>query len=197
MAVEIEAKLKVASHEPIRQRLGAAGAERVGCVLETNTIFDSPDRTFLATDQGLRVRRIEVIDGPDRSATLTYKGPRTPDELKTRREVELSVSDAGAAVELLVALGFVTVLAFEKRRETWLAGGCHVELDELPRLGSYVEVEGPDSQAVRDVLTRLGLDGLPIVKESYIGLLIGHCRERGIAADRIVFAHDEAGNKAS
>ena len=187
MATETEAKLKVDSHADVRSRLQEARAERIGCVLETNLIFDDPDGTLFAGDRGLRVRSAEAIDGPDQPATLTYKGPRRPADLKTRQEVELTVSDAHAARELLIALGFVAALTYQKRRETWALGDCHVELDTVPHLGEYVEVEGPDESAVRGGLRALGLADAPLVEESYIALLVGHCRTHNLPVDRIEF----------
>lgn len=114
MPTEIEAKLKVESHNEIRSRL-AAGATPAGAVLETNIIFDNAARSFLAEDRGLRVRSFDVIEGPDRPPELTYKGPRQAGSLKTREEIELTVSDADAARSLLTELGFVQALTFEKR----------------------------------------------------------------------------------
>jgi len=188
MPVETEAKLRVSSHEPLRARLLALGARRVGSVLETNHIFDSPTRSLLANDQGLRVRRIETIDGAGEPATLTYKGPRDAGLLKRRREIELVISDAEAARAMLAALGFQEVLTFQKRRERWRLEACRIELDELPHLGCFIEVEGPDVQNVQDVLERLGLGNETIVPQSYIAMLIDFCHTHGLPADRIDFS---------
>ncbi len=190
MAVELEAKLAVDSHDEVRVRLPAVGADRMGFVLETNAIFDSASRSLLANDEGLRVRGLDVIDGPARPATLTYKGPKRPGPLKQREEIEVSISDAQAARSLLVALGFVEALTFQKRRETWALDECHIELDELPHLGHFVEVEGPDGDAVHGVLERLGLSDRPIIKTSYIALLIDHCRRHDLPTERIEFPSD-------
>ena len=56
MPLEIEIKLKVESHEEMRARLAALGAEHVGMVRETNMFFDRPDRGLRKADSGLRVR---------------------------------------------------------------------------------------------------------------------------------------------
>ena len=187
MAVEIEAKIKVDTHEDLRARLHAVGGERRGRVLETNWIFDDAQRSLLATGRGLRVRDHRTLDGPDRPPTLTYKGTVRSGSLKTRDEVELTVSDAADARSLLAALSFTVALSFEKRRESWGLGRCHVELDEVPHLGCYVEVEGPDDQAVREALDRLGLADRPVIAESYIALLVEHARQHGLPTDRIAF----------
>jgi adenylate cyclase, class 2 len=185
MPLEIEAKIKVDAHEPIRQRLSETGAKRLGCVLETNTFLDDADRSLFAGGKGLRLRQLDVISGPRRTSTLTFKGPKQQGPLKIREEIELPIPDADSALALFGALGFTSVLCFQKRRETWTLGGCHVELDELPHLGCYIEVEGPGEDAIHDVLQRLGLADRPVITDSYIALLVDHCQKHGVATDRI------------
>jgi len=158
MGIETEAKLKVSSHDAIRTLLDRLGAEPLGSVLETNHIFDNP-----------------------------YKGPKRRTELKQREEIEVTVGDADAAQALLRALGFVEVLVFQKRRESWRLGDCHVELDELPHLGLYIEVEGPGPDQVRSVMRQLGLADEPVILSSYIALLVDYCRAQDLPAERIVF----------
>ena len=49
-----------------------------------------------------------------------------------------------------------------------------VELDELPVIGRFVEVEGPDEAAITAVVRRLGLTGPPIT-DHYIALVSARC----------------------
>ena len=193
MPVEIEAKMSVPDLEAMRARLREAGAERAGRALETNTFFDTEDRSLLASDQGLRLRRNLDRDTAAEEHVITYKGPRQHGQLKSREEVELSVENSDAAVLLLERLGFARMLSFEKRRESWRLGGCKVELDELPYLGSFVEVEGPGEQPVLAVREQLGLADRPIVKSSYVALLMGYLQERGRSRKIVTFADAKAG----
>ncbi|HLL89626.1 MAG TPA: class IV adenylate cyclase, partial [Tepidisphaeraceae bacterium] len=176
MPVEIEAKMKVEDLSAVRERLKAAGAEPAGSAVETNTFFDTEDRALLAGDRGLRTREARRADGTVK-ATMTYKGPRNHGKLKNRDEFEVMIGDATAAGAMLNALGYVTVLSFQKRRETWRLQGCLVELDELPHLGRFVEVEGPREDVVMAVRDQLGLGERPIVKASYIAMLVQHLQE--------------------
>lgn len=187
MSVELEAKIKVDSHEPIRSALAAAGGQRVGRVLETNHIFDNADRTLLAGGCGLRVRESRAETGDGTSATMTYKGVKLPGPLKQREEIEIAINDAEAGRNLLERLGFVEVLCFQKRRESWRLGECLIELDEVPHLGLYVEIEGPDEPAVRRAQEALGLAGRQTIRRSYVSLLVEHCRQAGLPADSIRF----------
>ena len=192
MAIEIEAKMTVPDLEPVRARLREAGAEHAGMIQETNTFFDTEDRSLLAADEGLRLRRNVSVASGAQEHVITYKGPRQHGALKTRDEVEVTVGNSEDAVMLLERLGFVRMLAFEKRRDSWRLGGCKVELDELPYLGSYVEVEGPSEDVVLRVRERLGLADRPIVKSSYVALLMGYLQERGQTRKIVTFAEAKA-----
>jgi adenylate cyclase class 2 len=179
MPVEIEAKIKVDDHESTIEKLKAAGAKYVGEVLETNVIFDTEDRSLLASDKGLRVRVAKDVKSSTEVCTVTYKGPRKHSALKSREETEMKVESFTAAISLLEQLRFIRVLSFEKRRHSWELGGCKVELDELPHLGSFVEIEGSSEKAIQKVQETLGLARQPIVKTAYVGLMMTYLQDRG------------------
>src|SRR5438874_2236790 len=128
MSVEIEAKMKVPALAVVRARLEQCEAKPQGTVLETNTFFDTDDRRLLAKDQGLRLRHIRDLQSHDEGSTITFKGPRMHGTLKSREERELAVGNPKDAMALLESLGFSRVLTFQKRRESWLLSGCHVDL---------------------------------------------------------------------
>jgi len=178
MPTEIEAKFQVTDPEPLRQALRRLGAELRRRVLETNRIFDTADRRLLGADCGLRIRTQRRLDrapnGQPPAATLTYKGPRQAGDLKSREELEVCVSDAGALADILARLGFQPVIVYEKRRETWHVGTCEVSLDELPRLGWWLEVEGPDAAAVESVVQQLGLADTPPTRQTYVEMAAAH-----------------------
>jgi len=187
MAVEIEAKMKVDDLSVVRERLKAAGASPLGEVLEKNLFFDTDDRSLLAADQGLRIRAsIDAVG--HRENLVTFKGPRQHGPLKRREETEVTVGDFAAAALLLERLGFMRILSFEKRRQSWSFGGCRVELDELPYLGPYVEIEGPKEDTVMRVRETLLLTDRPMVRASYIAMLMTYLQEHGDASREVVFA---------
>ena len=188
MPVEIEAKMKVDRHEVVRDRLKALGATDAGQVLETNVFFDTEDRSLLAGDRGLRLRTAKSLpDGPTVN-TITYKGPRLAGPLKSRSEMELKVADPDDAIALFEALGYMRVLSFQKRRETWELEGCKVELDELPHLGLYVEVEGDSEANVMNIRERLQLGSRPLVKASYIALMVTYLQDHHLKERVVKFA---------
>jgi adenylate cyclase class 2 len=187
MALEIEAKMKVSDHSAIREKLKATGAKPAGAVLEVNTFFDTEDRSLLAADEGLRLRQQRDIAGGVNTYIITFKGPRTHGQLKSREEVEVTVGSDKDAVALLGCLGFSRVMSFQKKRESWKLGGCSIELDEVPYLGTYIEIEGPSEDAVLKVRELLQLSDIPIVRASYIALLTTYLQEKGIVQKEIKF----------
>ena len=189
MAIEIELKLRVESHEPVRDRLKSLGATFRKKVVETNRIFDRADGELRRRGCGLRLRTIVSADGSALPAKLTFKGPRQPGDLKSREEIETVVDDPQAAIELLVCLGFQTTLCYEKRRESWGCRGCIVELDEPAGLGLFIEIEGPDAGAIRAVQSDLRLEDLEPLTVSYVGMLVAYCEAQGIRG-RIVRFND-------
>jgi adenylate cyclase class 2 len=175
MAQEIEAKYRIADPTALRGRLVARGARPAARVLEASRLFDTADQRLRQADCGLRVRTCRALDQtPDAAATLTYKGPRAAGPPKIREEIETAVSDPFAIVVTLQRLGFQEVLVYEKRRERWQLGACEVCLDELPRLGWFVEIEGPNAASVASAARALDLEAEPALRETYVELAAGH-----------------------
>src|SRR5438105_877599 len=189
MPVEIEIKLKVDHLAPIRDRLRQLGAKRVGEVMETNIFFDTPDRALLASDCGLRLRRARDLErGGDDRLVLTYKGPRGEGEVKRREEIEVAVDRMEPTVKLLEHLGYAPMLTFEKRRESWMIDRCKVELDLLPHLGSFVEIECPTEADVLRIRSKLGLAGVPPITSTYADLVAHFLSDRGKDEDSLPFS---------
>ncbi|MEM7807656.1 MAG: class IV adenylate cyclase [Planctomycetota bacterium] len=165
MPLELEAKVRVDDHEPVRTRLVDAGATRVKRVHEVNTYLRLDDPY-----SGLRVRH-ETDEAGKARVRVTYKGPRQPGKFKQREEIEYDASEADAAIALFGKLGREPSLVFEKDRETFTLDGCEVVLDHIEQLGHFVEVEGPDEATVIRVLQTLNLDRHESLTEGYASML--------------------------
>ncbi len=174
MHVEIEAKLKVDSLHEVERRLAECGASFLREVVQTDWYFDTADRELTRADKCLRLR-IEKTALRER-LILAYKGPKEKDDFKKRQEAELEVKDAATTESLLGGLGYQKALAFNKRRRLWSLRGCEVALDELPLIGAFVEIEGPDSGTIGQVQSMIGLSDVPHTADSYACLI-----ERGLS----------------
>lgn len=179
MPNEIEVKMRPSDLEAVRCELERLGAEPRGMVLETNTYYDDAAENLRGGDRGLRIRVARPIDpqthrplpGRDAETIVTWKGPRQRSAMKVREEIEFTADDAEAVDALFARLELRPVMRFQKRRQSWRLERCRVEFDELPEIGRYVEVEGPDEASVETVRARLGLADTPIEHRPYLALL--------------------------
>ena len=169
MCTEIEAKLKVDSLSEVEHKLGDLGARFLGEQLQTDYFFDDVNATLINTDKCLRLRK-QMVEKSE-SCFLTYKGAKEKSILKKRQEIESEINNADSIHKLLLALGYEQVLIVEKKRRLWLLCNCEVALDQLPLLGDFVEIEGPDEENISDVQNSLGLADLPHISKSYVSLL--------------------------
>ena len=177
MAVEIEAKMKLDNRAQLISRLQEIGSKPIAQIEELNTYFDTPNGDLKAADEGLRIRTEKFSDGQVKTI-LTHKGPRAHGRLKSRTENEAEVTNAAHTTDLLKALGYTPVLTFEKKRERWEVDGCRVEIDQLPHLGDYIEIEGPNDDVVMSVRKKLNLGDQPLLKASYIAMLSTYLQEK-------------------
>ena len=178
MPTEIELKVIVPDHAEATAALEGAGAELVGSAVQTDRFFDTPDKALRGSDRGLRLRKVEHLGGggadADARAVVTFKGPReAASGIKIREEHQTQVDDDGPLVRIFEACGLRPMLTIQKRRTTWRLDECLVELDELPAIGCFVEIEGPDEAAVETVRAKLGLEGRGIT-DSYAAMLDTH-----------------------
>jgi adenylate cyclase class 2 len=177
MHTEIEAKLKVDSLQEVERKLGEAGAEFFEEQLQIDTYFDNGEAALENSDRALRLRQHRT--GQKGKTFLTYKGPKQKDDFKKRQEIEIEVGNGDSIEELFSALGYAKALVFEKRRQVWKFDDCVVCLDELPLLGSFVEIEGPDGERIADVQKKLGMSDLTHIVESYACLMQQKLRQLG------------------
>lgn len=186
MATEIEAKMKVDDLDAVRGTLRGLGARRVGTRFEINQFFDTPDHALKAKDQGLRLRSM-THEGAHASHVITFKGPAAASQVKSREEIEFSIGSFDDAADLVARLGYGPTLGFEKRRESWELDDCLVELDELPHLGTFVEVEGETEASVLAVRKRLKLDSVPLISKGYIRMIDELVKARPDLGPRVRF----------
>ena len=182
MMYEVENKFPVDEFGDVVRRLDELGLRRDQDP-ETHQVdfyFAHPSRDFRQTDEALRIRSVGAVN------LVTYKGPKLDRRTKTRRELELPLAEAAQWAarycELLAALGFKPVAEVRKRRLggqlTWQRWPVQVALDEVDRLGRFIELEIQAEQhaleaAQRSLLLlaeRLGL--ARVERRSYLEMVL-------------------------
>ena len=175
MMTEIEAKFKIHNPAEVREKLLSCQAEHVQTVLQEDTYLDTDERQLYRNDTGLRLRTVKKINpkGPDdkQIITLTYKGPRREGDLKIREEQEVIVNSADTTLAILARLGYHPTISFQKRRESFKLKNAQIELDELPQMGFFLEIEADDEQIVQSVRELLGLANSPTITKTYAELV--------------------------
>ena len=149
--LEQEVKFHIPDLPGLQEKLEGLGAElEQPRTYERNLRFDTSEGDLSATYQVLRLRY-------DTRSRLTYKGPSVLDrEVNARQELEVEVSDFETAREILESLGYEVVVIYEKHRSAYMLGNVEVSLDEMP-FGTFIEIEGPDTDSIRGTAEKLGL----------------------------------------
>ncbi len=156
-ATETEVKLRVRNRDNVLNRIGGCGFRLVQQrELESNTLYDTPDRALLAKGMLLRLRVV------GNRGIITWKGRAIPGPYKARPETETAVESTGAMAAILSQLGYEPVFRYEKYRTEFKdreAIGVIV-FDETP-IGDFLELEGPgdwiDAAAAKAWLLARGL----------------------------------------
>ncbi|MFI5282412.1 MAG: class IV adenylate cyclase [Candidatus Dormibacterales bacterium] len=161
--LESELKFRVqgpAAHARLRAMLRKRGARLTGHYREENIRLTGPGKSTRRTSLRLR-----VLDGGPRGM-LTAKGPATfASGVKIREETETAVSDAHAALDLFLQLGFRVAWTYPKQRSLWILDSVSITLDVLD-FGWFVELEGPLDR-LPEMARSLGFDVASAVRESY------------------------------
>ena len=153
MHSEIEAKFLNVYFEDVRVRL-----KKIGAICEQpmrtmrRVLFDYPDERFQKNGQ---MQRLRVRDEVDKVA-LNFKSKKS--ETNYPDELEVVVDSFDNTIKLLEAIGLKQYSFQQSKRETWKYKDVEVVLDEWPWLDTYIEIEGPSEEAIKQAATDLGFD---------------------------------------
>jgi adenylate cyclase, class 2 len=183
---ETEIKFFIGEISPFEKRLTGMGASLASTrTHELNYRFDTEELALAREYQVLRLRQ-------DSKVHLTFKGGTDPaSEVSSRREIEFEVSDFDSAQQLLLALGYHITFTYEKYRTTYHADNCEIVLDELP-YGNFLEIEGKDIAAIKQMATRLQLNWDERIKLSYLAIFQKAKEKFGLQAANLLFAEVDA-----
>ncbi|WP_440769112.1 class IV adenylate cyclase [Natronorubrum sp. DTA28] len=177
---EVEVKVP-ADLDAVRDQLEANDGTRERAIVQKDTYYDAPHRSFVETDEALRIRRESNPEAGTDETRITYKGPLLDEESKSREEHETTVGDGETMDAVLTNLGFEPAATVRKERERFALDGYTITLDSVDDVGEYVEVETDveteaDLESARDgaydILERLDLDPDEQLRTSYLGLLL-------------------------
>ena len=184
--LEREIKLRFDSAEAARAAVLAAGATPLRARrLQEDCLLDTADDLLRRRRSVLRVR---MESG---RSFLTFKGPVRSTIVKLRQELETIIGDGPLLVLILEELGFRVWFRYQKYREEFARDDVIVAVDETP-VGVFVEIEGGDL-GIAETAQALGRGPADYLLDSYRGLFVRHCEQRGVAPTDMLFDVHRAG----
>jgi adenylate cyclase, class 2 len=152
MQYEVELKFPLANPSDVLARLARLGVVAASSIAQVDRYFNHPARDFCVTDEAFRIRSVGDAN------CVTYKGPIVDATTKMRHEIEVSFADgpdaASQMAEVWQSLGFRFVREVRKTRTPltldWQQRVYVLALDDVPPLGTFLEIELLADEAGRD-----------------------------------------------
>jgi adenylate cyclase class 2 len=140
---EIEVKFLEIDKSALIDKLKSLNAEDLGEELITEQIFHD------AKGEWYVQRKFGRIRTTGKGITFTFKHVEERTATGTV-EIEFPITEPKKMKEFLEALGLVMDREQEKRRHKFMLEEVVVDIDTWPRVPTYMELEGPSEQAIKD-----------------------------------------------
>mgnify|MGYP003418922467 CR=1 FL=1 len=153
---EIEVKFLEIDHAELQAKLVSLGAEKTGEYFYKVKAYDYSDKRLGKENAWVRLR------GDGTQVNLCYKQRQgvSADRLRDQgmKEIEVMVDNFEKADQFLASVGLIEKFVEDKRRIRYMFEGVEIDLDEVPLLPPYLELEGPSWEDLERVALMLGLD---------------------------------------
>lgn len=171
---EIELKLRLPSAQSFVRSLAARGIALGTAREQVDRIFMRAGRSFADLSSGEPILRIRESGGTISTTLKVYRSG-----VSDRVEVGVGISSAEEFTRYLEQLGFVQLVTVAKTRRSGSYGAVTIEVDDVQRLGSFVELEITTSDAgvaaaraaLEEAVRALGLERLERVDRPYDEML--------------------------
>lgn len=137
--IEIEIKAKITDPKLAFEKINYIGGKYSHSEKQHDIYFNGDKKDFKKSDEALRIR--EIPDGDDFKKILTYKGPKLNSETKTRKEIEVEISDTENMADILINLDYKPSAIVNKVRRIFTYNEYVITVDKLNKLGYYMEIE--------------------------------------------------------
>ncbi len=178
---EIEIKLPVEQLEGIKEKLLWMGFHKEATIREFDMYYNSEYHDVKKLGEALRIRKSMDISSGRIQAQINFKGKKIDQVSMSRQEYETEVENPECMEQILIALGFSPVAGVEKTRCYMKRNEMTACLDQVDRLGNFLELEviaSEESQreeylyAMEQLLKELGLSMEDTVQASYLSMLM-------------------------
>ena len=190
--VEYTLKVLEINKNDVEEKIRRIGGRKIYNKIMTKTLmFDHPILRLRSSGKVLRLRQVgskvflsirEGLEGASKSIFQRVV------------QSELELNDFNQAFQLFEGLGFSAFRYQEKYRTAYtFSGGIKIEIDELPNVPPYLEVEGQSEESVSDIIKKLSFSINNAVKMTVTDII----RHYGLKdVDIIKFPDSEIGNDA-
>lgn len=149
---EIEVKILDVNRKTLETGLAKLGAKKVFDGDLEWVAFRLPAKDQAPSQSMLRLRK------RGKKAELTFKKLLSTKRAKISEEIEVQVANYEKMKQILLAIGLEPKPGFplKKHRTSYELKGAHFEVDTLPGIPTYLEIEAPSVAVALEYATKLG-----------------------------------------
>lgn len=147
---EIEVRFLNIDKDKLVAKILSLGGEDKGEFILSETIFYDPELSWLKEGRFVRLRKT------NKGIKLTYKENKEQ-KIDSAFEIEFEVSDEEQAKLFLEKMGLISYRQQEKKRHTLLLNDITFDIDTWPNIPSYIEIEGPDEDSLKEIVKIIDL----------------------------------------
>ena len=149
---EIEVKFLEINKDSLIKKLGELGAKDLGeDTLKEAIFYDKEGKWQYQEIKFVRIRQTKA------DIFVTFKHKEVPRVTGTK-EIEFTANDFEKVKDFLLEIGLVFFREQEKIRHKFMLDEVIVDIDTWPSIPTYVELEGPSEEAIKEAAATLGFE---------------------------------------
>jgi len=147
---EVEVTILEINVEATRKKLLDLGAKKVFDGDMSYFAFDFPDNRLNKKGELLRIRKV------GNKTEITHKSKKENVEgFKIKKEIETQVKDFEVICEIFEKCGMKIIHQGQKKRESYKLGSTNFEIDFVPGIPAFLEIETQDEKEIQKAVTML------------------------------------------
>ena len=147
---EIEVKLLEIKKDKVIKRLEELGAEKVSDGEMNVLIYDFEDERLSRNSDLVRLR------GYNGDSVLAFKRKISKGSTKIMEEYEVKVDNYNVMKDILKNMGLRIIRDYSKHRTSYKLGKVHFDIDTIPGIPTFMEIEALDEETVKKYVVKLG-----------------------------------------
>ena len=147
---EIEVKILGVNVKEVIKKIEALGGKKISEGKQDIIILDTKEDKFLKNNELLRLRK------NSNETELAFKKKISKDDVKIMEELEVHVDNFELMRKIFIAIGFKEATRYNKYRISYKLGNVRFELDTYENIPTFLEIEAPDTEKVKEFVGKLG-----------------------------------------